>query len=165
MTDKHKEEAVVKKIMLILVAAMSLGVVFSCDRYDDGRPSKDVRNEFKKMYPDAFDVEWEWDGTYWEVSFETGTRPDGVEHEAWYDKSGNWIQTSTDMALASVPQKIIAFLTADSNYGTASYADNEAKYIETPTGNFYRFTLSDGSRKFEVDVNINGEVKFVKYDF
>ena len=154
-----------KRFFLILAAALTLGMISSCDRYDDGRPEKEVISEFKRMYPEAFDVEWDWDGTYWEVSFETGKRPNGVGHEAWYDRSGKWIMTSTEIALSSVPQKIMNILAAHPDYGTASFTDNEAEYIETPSGNFYRFSLTDGSMKFEVDVNINGEVRFAKYDF
>ena len=85
-----------KRIIVIAVIAAALTAISSCDRYDDGRPGKNVRSEFARMYPEAFDVEWEWDGKYWNVSFETGTRPNGIEHEAWYDADGNWIKTIKD---------------------------------------------------------------------
>ena len=112
---------------------------------------KDVRNEFSKMYPDAFDVEWDWEGTYWDVSFRTGSRPNVTEHEAWYGKTGNWIRTKTEIMLSSVPQQIRDFLAADSDYGTAPFADNDAEYIETPSGNFYRFDLRLNGVVVEVD--------------
>lgn len=85
-----------KRIVIFAAIAAALMTTASCDRYDDGRPDKNVRSEFARMYPDAFDVEWEWDGKYWNVSFETGTRPNGIEHEAWYDTDGNWIKTIKD---------------------------------------------------------------------
>ena len=85
-----------KRIMIFAAIAAALMTTASCDRYDDGRPDKNVRSEFERMYPDAFDVEWEWDGKYWKVSFETGTRPNGIEYEAWYDTDGNWIKTIKD---------------------------------------------------------------------
>ena len=154
-----------KKMMFAIVMLVSVLSVVSCDKYEDGKPSKDVRSEFDRMYPDAFDIEWEWDGTYWDVSFETGKRPNGVEHEAWYDKSANWIRTKTEILLSAVPENILAYLAADPVYGTASIADNEVEYIETPSGNFYRFDLSSEGRRVEVDVNVNGEVTFAKYDF
>lgn len=163
MTDER--EVIMKRLLYVLTAALAIFASVSCDRYDDGRPSKDLRSEFNRMYPDAFDVEWDWDGTYWEVSFETGSRPDGVEHEAWYDRSGQWIRTSTEMLLSAVPQRIKDYLFADPAYTAASFADNDAEYIETPSGNFYRFDIYSGDRKIEVDVNINGEVTFARYDF
>ena len=154
-----------KKIMMIMAVALAALAMISCERYEDGRPQKDVRNEFSKMYPNAFDVEWEWDGTYWDVSFETGSRPNGTEHEAWYDKTGSWLRTKTEIAVSAVPQEIQDFLSADPTYGTAPYADNDAEFIETPSGNFYRFDLRVNGVVVEVDVNVNGEVTFAKYDF
>lgn len=145
-----------KKIMIL--AAVVAAMMISCDKYEDGRPQKDVRSEFKSMYPDAFDVEWGWEGTYWEVSFETGSRPDGTEHEALYDADGNWIQTKTEIFVSSVPQDIKDYLTADPVYGSASLADNEADYFQTPSGNFYRFSVRLDGRTAEVDVKENGEV-------
>lgn len=154
-----------RRILVILAAVLAVLTAASCDRYDDGRPAKDVRSEFNRMYPGAFDVEWDWDGTYWEVSFETGSRPNGVEHEAWYDRSGQWVMTSTEMFLSAVPQNVKDFLFADPDYTAASFADNDAEYIESPSGNFYRFDIYDGDRKIEVDVNLNGEVTIARYDF
>lgn len=154
------------KKMIIAAAAFIAAIAFvSCDRYEDGRPSKDVRSEFARMYPDAFDVEWEWDGMNWDVSFETGKRPNGTEKEAWYDADGNWLRTTTDMMLSAVPQNIKDYLAADPVYGTSPIADNEVEFIETPSGNFCRFELSVEGRRVEVDVNVNGEVTFAKYDF
>lgn len=48
-----------KRIMMIISAVMLLGAVASCEKYEDGKPVKDVRAEFARMYPDAWDVEWE----------------------------------------------------------------------------------------------------------
>jgi len=154
-----------KKIMMILTIAVATCAAISCDKYDDGRPAKDVRSEFNRMYPDAFDVEWDWEGTCWEVSFETGTRQNPVDHEAWYEKSGDWIRTETDVLLTDVPQQIKDFLAADPDYGTAPFADVDAEYVETQSGNFYRFDLKLNGTVVEVDVNANGEVSFVRYDF
>ena len=154
-----------KRMMIILAVSFAALAMISCEKYEDGRPQKDVRNEFSKMYPDAFDVEWDWEGTYWDVSFRTGSRPNVTEHEAWYGKTGNWIRTKTEIMLSSVPQQIRDFLAADSDYGTAPFADNDAEYIETPSGNFYRFDLRLNGVVVEVDVNVNGEVTFAKYDF
>ena len=154
-----------KRMMIILAVSFAALAMISCEKYEDGRPQKDVRNEFSKMYPDAFDVEWDWEGTYWDVSFRTGSRPNVTEHEAWYGKTGNWIRTKTEIMLSSVPQQIRDFLAADSYYGTAPFADNDAEYIETPSGNFYRFDLRLNGVVVEVDVNVNGEVTFAKYDF
>lgn len=154
-----------KRLIVLIVAASAALMLISCDRYDDGRPEKNVRSEFSKMYPDAFDVEWEWERTYWEVSFEMGTRPDGTEYEAWYDADGNWLRTKKEVLLSAVPQEVKSALAADPEYGTAPFADDDAEYVETPSGSFYCFDLYVNGVVVEVNVNLNGEVTFAKYDF
>ena len=57
-----------KKIMMILACVVAMTTV-ACEKYEDGRPSKDVRTEFKKMYPEAKDVEWGHEPGFWVVSF------------------------------------------------------------------------------------------------
>lgn len=149
-----------------MTIAAALIVAASCEKYEDGKPSKDVRAEFAKMYPDAWDVEWERYGDGgWEVSFETGKRPEGTDRKAFYDKNGNWIQTITDVLLADVPQAIKNYL-QESEYGGAQFEDNDAEYFEIQTGDdFYRFDLVLGGRDLEVDVNSNGVVTPAQYGY
>ena len=85
-----------KKMMILAVIAAAATTMTSCEKYEDGIPQKDVREVFNRMYPNAFDVEWDWEGTYWSVSFDTGTPPNETEHEAWFDADGNWIRTWTE---------------------------------------------------------------------
>ncbi len=146
-----------KKIFAILAAA-SLLAFASCDKYEDGRPSKDVRSEFNRMYPDAWDVEWEYDGVYWEVNFETGSRPNGIDHEAWFDMSGNWLGTKTELLMAAVPQNIKDFLAASKEYANAQIADMTVDYYETPAENFYRFEIYLLGIESLVDVTEDGKV-------
>lgn len=154
-----------KKIFTILTVVAAVILSVSCEKYEDGKPSKDVRTEFADMYPDAWDVEWERNGSGWIVSFETGKRPNGTEHKAWYDKDGAWIQTVTDVILADVPQSIKNYL-QESEYAQAHFEDYDAEYFETQAGdNFYRFDLVMGGRDIEVDVNTNGEVTPARYGY
>ena len=155
-----------KRIFTILTIAAAVVVAASCEKYEDGKPSKDVRTEFAKMYPNAWDVEWEryGDGN-WVVSFETGKRPDGTDHKAFYERNGNWVQTITDVLLADVPQDIKNYL-QESEYAQAQFEDYDAEYFETQAGdNFYRFDLVMGGRDIEVDVNTNGEVTPARYGY
>ncbi len=146
-----------KRIFTLIAITVSLVTMFSCDKFEDGRPSRTAIREFEKMYPDAWDVEWEYEGLYWEVSFETGKRPDGTEHSAWFDESGNWVMTKTEMAYSAVPQKVKDFLAA-SEYGTARLEDHWVDFYETPDGNFYRFDILVDGREREVDVTEDGKV-------
>lgn len=153
-----------KRIMMIISAVMLLGAVVSCEKYEDGKPVKDVRAEFARMYPDAWDVEWEYKGTIWEVSFETGTRPNGTDRQAWYDMDGNWVQTVTDVFIVSVPQNIKDYLKA-SEFASGQFADDDADYIEKPDGNFYRFDIRFDGKEIEVDVTEDGKVSRSVYGF
>ena len=155
-----------KRIVAILAMAVAVTVAVSCEKYEDGKPAKSVRTEFSRMYPEAWDVEWDRYGDgKWVVSFETGKRPDGTDHKAWYEADGTWIQTVTDVLLADVPQNIKNYL-QESEYGQAQFEDNDAEYFETHAGDdFYRFDLVMGGRDIEVDVNTNGEVTPARYGY
>ncbi len=148
---------IMKKIFAILAVAVSVTTILSCDKFEDGRPAKDVRQEFNRMYPDAWDVEWEYDGVYWEVNFETGSRPHGIDHEAWYDKDGTWIQTKTEISYNAVPQAIKDYLTA-SEYGKGSLADQSVDFVETTGENYYVFEVYHEGREVSVTVTENGKV-------
>lgn len=146
-----------KKIIMAASVAMLMLAAGACERYEDGRPSNDVRSQFSEMYPGAWDVEWENKGGMWEVSFETGSRPDGTEHEAWYDMQGNWVKTVTDVLLSSVPQNVKDALSA-SEFASGQMDDNDAEYHQSPSGDFYRFDMRIDGRKVEVDVTSDGMV-------
>lgn len=85
-----------KRLFMMMAVAIALSAAGACEKYDDGRPPKVVRMEFARMYPDARDVEWEYQGGMWKVSFETGDRPYETDYDAWYDSEGNWIDTVAD---------------------------------------------------------------------
>lgn len=151
-----------KKIMMILAVAAAMIGAASCEKYEDGRPPKDVRQEFNKMYPDAWDVEWEFDGLYWEVDFETGTRPDGTDRTAWYEVSGDWVKTRTELPLSAVPQKIKDYLAA-SEYGSMRLEDNFVDFYETGNESWYVFEIYVDGAETDVAVTENGEVSPVGY--
>lgn len=164
MTDKliTKFFNSMKKFIYTLSITVIAVVAIMCEKYDDGIPAKSVRNEFKSMYADAKDVEWEREGGYWKVSFETGSYADRIDHEAWYDEAGNWIMTETDMLISSVPQAIKDYLSADPVYGGATIRDNDVEYWQKPDGNFYRFDLRYEGREVEVDVTEDGKVSLAR---
>ncbi len=144
-----------KKIFAILATAAALLTLGSCEKFEDGRPPKGAINEFERMYPDAFDVEWDYEGTHWEVSFETGSRPEGTEHEAKFDLAGNWIETKTEMLYSNVPQEIKdAFL---AQYADARLEDNTVDFYQTPKGEFYRFDIILNGVKTTVDITAAGK--------
>ena len=149
------------RFMMILTLAATM-VVMACDMYDDGIPSKAVRQEFKERCPDAKDVEWDREGAYWSVSYETGPYQNRVDHEALFDTSGKWIYTETEVYLSSVPQSVKDALAASKEFGSLQLDDREVDYYQTPAGNFYRFDLRKDGRDIDVDVTEDGKVSLAK---
>lgn len=150
-----------RKVVLV-AGIVATFVMMACDVYDDGVPSKSVRNEFKAMYSGARDIEWEREGLNWSVSYEMGTFPNVVEYESLYDRNGKWIMTENDVPLSAVPENIKGFLAASKEYGSLELDDNEVEYYQTPDGNFYRFDLVRAGRDIDVDVSENGTVSLAK---
>ncbi len=153
-----------KKIFAVLAFAAAVFTMASCEKYEDGRPDRGTIREFEQMYPDAWDIEWEFEGLYWEVSFETGKRPNGIEHTAWYDMSGNWVMTKTELPFMSVPQEIKDYLAA-SEFGNNRLEDHFVDFYETVKGNYYRFDIYLDGREVEVDVHLDGKVALAGYDY
>lgn len=162
--------------LTIIVAAVSLLACEKIDNFDSlknvkaeynqpyspGTPeSKDPVTSFNNMYPDALNVEWDYEGAYWEVSFVMVTSGSRVEYEAWYDKDGNWLRTVTEIPIKNLPQYVWDAIAA-SEYSSAVVDDKEADYIETPDGNWYTFELEYGELDLDVVVTEAGEVTFHK---
>jgi len=146
-----------KRILAFTVMAVAALSLLSCEKYEDGKPSEDVRTEFKDMYPDARDVEWEAERGLWQVSFETGTPPAVKEHEAWYDANGNWIRTETDILASELPQSVKDALAA-SEYASATLLPDEIEYVRTPAGDYYSLELMFNGVKIRLNVTEGGEV-------
>ena len=70
-----------------------------------------------------------------------------------------------DSAGYALKEEIKDYLTADPKYGHGNYTDNDAEYIQSPSGNFYRFELRVDGVDVKVDVSPDGTVTFAKYDF
>lgn len=148
-------------ISVFLIGMTALAAV-SCDRYEDGRPSKAVRKEFARMFPDARDIEWEAENGLWKVSFEIGSGPAKTDYEAWYGVEGNWVRTEKELYPSAVPQAIKDILNL-SEYGTALIDDVEL--VQTPDEEYYHFELNLAGAELYVDVYSDGRVVPSKFDW
>lgn len=153
-----------KKLVTIIALLTATFSLFSCEKYDDGRPSKEVRDHFSDLFPDARDIDWDREGSYWVVSFETGSRHDETDHEVWYNSVGAWVGIITSVSIASVPAEIMGYLKA-SEYSAATPEDNDAEFIETPAGNYYRFDMQLNGKDVDLDVSLDGVVTISKKFF
>lgn len=151
-----------KKIIIALAILAASMTALSCDRYDDGRPPKVVREHFADMFPKAKDVEWEVEMGYWKVSFETGTGVSRVDSEAWYDETGEWVRTETDRFLSSLPEEIKAIISS-SEYASAMIDD--VKYVQTPSEEYYQFELTVAGASIYLDVYSDGRIIPSKFEW
>lgn len=151
-----------KKIIIALAILAASMTALSCDRYEDGRPPKVVREHFADMFPKAKDVEWEVEMGYWKVSFETGTGVSRVDSEAWYNETGEWVRTETDRFLSSLPEEIKAIISS-SEYASAMIDD--VKYVQTPSEEYYQFELTVAGASIYLDVYNDGRIIPSKFEW
>lgn len=111
-----------KKIVLGIAVLLS-GLVNAQDIAADRVPSV-VQNTFKQEFPNAYDVEWEFNGTSYTVEFEMGLF---VDHEVVFSKTGDITQHIQDVHRKDVPKAVIQ--TLKENY--AGYSSDDFKRIET----------------------------------
>lgn len=151
-----------KKIIIALAIVAASMTALSCDRYDDGRPPKVVREHFADMFPSAKDVEWEVEMGYWKVSFETGTGASRVDSEAWYNEMGEWVRTETDRFPSSLPEEIKAIISS-SEYASAMIDD--VKYVQTPSEEYYQFELTVAGASIYINVYSDGRIIPAKFEW
>ena len=88
---------------VFLLVALSLCLFVSCDNDDNdpvpGYVSAETKAAFDEKYPSAKDVEWETRNDYLVVDF----KQDRIEKEAWFDNSGSWYMTETDIPFEQLP--------------------------------------------------------------
>lgn len=91
------------KILSIVVLVAISTFAFSCSN-DYYVPNADVKGTFKSMYPKAAFVDWEQELGYAKADF----RLDGKEKDAWFETSGTWLMTETDLRAKDIPAAINA---------------------------------------------------------
>ena len=148
----------------IVMLAVAAAAQISCEKYEDGKPSKNGRSEFERMYPDAKDVEWETDFGYWKVSFEIGTPPNETDYEAWFDITGNWVRTEKEILFSALPQVITDALEA-SEYASAVLSASDVEYVETPDGNYYQLEILVKGVEVKLKVDEAGKISLAGVGF
>ena len=147
--------------MMLAVPAISL---FSCEKYEDGRPSKNIRAVFAEMYPDARDVEWDLELSGWNVSFELGTPPAVKDCEAWYGLDAAWIRTETDIPASALPQSVKDALAA-SEYAGAMLDTDDIEFVETPDGDYYQLEVLFNGLEIRLKISEDGDISLAGMDF
>lgn len=110
-----------KKLFLILTLVVPF--LFSCSD-DNVTPGSMVTQSFNAKYPDAVGVRWETKGNYLNAEFVN----DRFSSDAWFDKSGNWFLTKTELReKGQLPAEVLSTLNG-SEY--AEWFVDDIDYIE-----------------------------------
>ena len=135
------------KIWIIPLLAIALFAM--CD--DGFKPTQEVGDMFKRMYPSSSRVEWEMENGYYVVEF----RHDGHEKEAWFDVDSHWLVTETDMG-RSVPEVIKTYIN-DTDYKT--WRIDDVDFIEIKDKDaFYVVELEKGGMDKDLFFSVEGEL-------
>lgn len=133
----------------------SFFLITSCSKDSDELKSSDipkaVEENFNNEYPNSQNAEWEKEGDYYEVEFETG----GVEKTVVYDKNGSVISTEIEIAISKLPATITNYI----NKNHSDYTIEEAEREENKEGIFYEVELE--KEDDEIELIFNSEGKFI----
>jgi hypothetical protein len=111
-----------------------------------------VVNAFQKAFPKAYDVEWERDGSYYKVEFETGLI--GLDHEVWYDETGKMIRHKEEISKSDLPQAVTAAINRD----FAGYRVDDVEKIAEGDTVTYILELKKGYEEWKVAFDQAGNV-------
>lgn len=115
-----------KKFMLLLVAAAALT---ACNDDDNWSVSQQALDAFKVKYPTAQNVQWmRWRG-YYVAEFNQTVESQPTDNLAWYDVSGIWYLTQSDIPYALLPQAVSDAFTS-SEY--AAWQVDDVESVERP---------------------------------
>jgi hypothetical protein len=74
----------------------------ACEKEDSSRVNSAVKHTFTEMFPNALFVEWDIEGNYAVAEF----RDNDYSREAWFDHSGTWFFTDTDIPFANLSEAV-----------------------------------------------------------
>ena len=153
------------RISIIIAAFIAATFpVISCEKYDV-LPPKSIKDNMPadkiQLPSDARDVSWDREGSYWELSYETGFGANKTDVEVYFDAEGNWVMTKTDMRIKKVPAYIKDFVKLSPDYAGAVFSDRDAEFIERPEGNSYVLEVIVGRVEMDLEVTEEGEISIV----
>lgn len=123
--------------------------------YGDYLPKPDIEGIVQvvnQMYPNVRIVDIERENGMTEVEIVDGT----VCREVYFNNSGNWLYTKTEVLPHTVPEAVKAALEA-SVY--ASYRIDDVDFYESADGgNYYRYELDSREGDIKIDISEDGSV-------
>lgn len=140
-----------KRFWMMLTAALVMGAT-ACDKEEDVNPLEQLdtttQATLATLYPNATVVDVDHYTDYIEVEVADGT----TYRDVYFDKSGAWLRTETDVRIADLPAAVTAAIAA-SEY--AQMPIDDIDWVESPTGNYYDVEL-DGTPDVYLKITADG---------
>ena len=138
-----------KKLLPILL--LSIASILACDKHDNYIVNDYIKDFIELKYKGAriLYAEKEFNG---EVDVEI--IHNNIKKEVKFNRKNQWINTSWDVAIHQLPD--IVQESVQNSY--PQYIIEDADYVETPTGDYYRIELEKGEWEKIVLVTANGEI-------
>ena len=133
---------------MTLASAVAL---VGCDKNDDAvQVPAQVETAFHAMYPNATDVRWSGRSGYMVADF----RESGVANSAWFDHSGGWHMTDTDIPYQALPEAVKTSFEA-SEYATWRIEEVE-KVTRTRLETLYVIEVEQREAEMELHYSEDG---------
>lgn len=141
-----------KKQILILGTAIAIASVSQAQDISQSQVPSVIVNEFNKQFPKATDVEWEMDGSLYNVDFEIGWN---IDHEVWYNAEGKTVKHKEDIAKSEMPKAVNDRIQAD----FSGYSIDDLKRITDNGKTVYKMELNALTQQdWEIVIDADGKV-------
>lgn len=138
---------------LLLGCCVAFTVFTACGDDNDESPvapNAALEKAFSDRYPEAGRPLWETKGTMAVAEFSIG----GYEADAWFDTSGQWVLTETDVPFAALPEAVRKGV-AESPY--ADWKVEDVDKLERPeAATVYRIEVEKGETEKDLYYDENG---------
>ncbi|MDR1199707.1 MAG: PepSY-like domain-containing protein [Prevotellaceae bacterium] len=112
-------------------------------------PSTELQQKFKSDFPNAYDVEWETDGSVYEVEFDVKSK----DYKSYYDSQGNLLMIVQEIYRSALPD--IVKSAAENKYPKYNFEDIEK--IVRGTDVFYKIEMERRFSDSEVNLLIKAD--------
>ena len=137
-----------KKLLPILL--ISLAALWSCEE-EIIAINNEIRNFIEQKYEGATILYAEKD---FNGEIDVEIIHDNIKKEVKFNRKNKWINTSWDIAIHQLPD--IVQESVQNSY--PQYIIEDADYVETPTGDYFRIELEKGEWEKIVLVTLDGEI-------
>lgn len=143
------------KSIILASALASVALFTACDDDDNIRfnniPSETI-NSFGQLYPNASRVEWDIEMNYFVADFNDGKH----EVEAWFDQTGTWVMSETDITYNELPTAVSDSFES-SIYG--SWRVDDVDLVEQAgRGDIYIIDAEQGEQEITLHYSENGDL-------